>query len=162
MADNDDRSFGTVAVTASFLAIGLAAIYWISRAGLGNPIRPVIEVTLVSLFMINAPYTARLISVKLDVRRGWATSYGSYWLLAILITALAGRYAGNTVLPVFLAAGALTFLVTMVDWLRHGSLWRSAIVIIGSLAFSTFAGGVVWGRIYKSPLFMEMRSRVCC
>jgi hypothetical protein len=156
MADNDDRSFGTVAVTASFLAIGLAAIYWISRAGLANPIRPVIEVTLVSLFMINAPYTARLISVKLDVRRGWATSYGSYWLLAILITALAGRYAGNTVLPVFLAAGALTFLVTMVDWLRHGSLWRSAIVIIGSLAFSTFAGGVVWGRIYKSPLFMEM------
>ena len=156
MADSDDRSFGTVAVTASFLAIGLAAIYWISRAGLANPTRPVIEVTLVSLFMINAPYTARLISVKLDVRRGWATSYGSYWLLAILITALAGRFAGNTVLPVFLAAGALTFVVTIVDWLRHGSLWRSAIVIIGSLAFSTFAGGVVWGRIYKSPVFMEM------
>ena len=46
----------------------------------------------------------------------------------------------------------------MATWLRTGALWRSVTIVAGSLLFSTFAGGVVWGRIYKSPLYLEMLS----
>jgi len=158
MAAYDDRSFGTVAAAASSLAIGLAAIYWTSRNGLANPARPVIDVTAVSLFMINAPYVARMISRRIGVATSWATSYSTYWLAAVLITLLAGRFIGSAALVVFVVAGIVAFAVSMGDWLRSGSLWRSATVLTGGLAFSTFAGGVVWGRIYKSPLFFEMLS----
>ncbi|MGK2961686.1 MAG: hypothetical protein ACSLFK_05985 [Gemmatimonadaceae bacterium] len=156
MAAYDDRSFGTVAAAASSLAVGLAAIYWTSRAGLANPLRPVIEVTALSLFMINAPYVARMISRRSGVVTSWATAYSTYWLTVVLLTLLAGRFIGSPALVVFVGAGILAFAISMGDWLRSGSLWRSATVVAGSLAFSTFAGGVVWGRIYKSPLYFEM------
>ncbi|MGI9043032.1 MAG: hypothetical protein ACR2GK_02775 [Gemmatimonadaceae bacterium] len=158
MAAYDDRSFGTVAAAASSLGIGLAAIYWGSRTGFANPVRPVVEVTALSLFMINAPYVARMISRRIGVVTSWATSYSTYWLGAVLFALLAGRFTGSAALIVFVVAGILAFAVSMGHWLRTGSLWRSATVVAGALAFSTFAGGVVWGRIYKSPLFMEMFS----
>ena len=127
-----------------------------ARAGLVNPIRPVVEVTALSLFMINAPYVAQLVT-PLEAR-SWRTSYPVYWLLTILLTVMAGRFIGNAALPVLALAGAAAFLVMLVSWLRTAALWRSAVIVLGSLAFSTFAGGVVWGRIYKSPLFTEMLS----
>lgn len=153
-----DRSFGTVAASASFLAIGLACIYWMARAGLANPIRPVIEVTALSLFMINAPHAAQLVTRRVSPALSWRTSWSAYWLLSILLTLLAGRFIGNSALGVIGVAGVVAFAVMLASWLRSGSLWRSAIVVLGSLAFSTFAGGVAWGRIYKSPLFMETLS----
>lgn len=158
MARRDDRSFGTVAAAASFLAIGLAAIYWTARIGFANPVMPVVHVTGLSLFMINAPRALTMFTKGATGGWQWATTHSFYWLVTILITVLAGRFVGARALPVFVVLGIVTFLVTIGDWLRSGSLWRSAVVKVGSLAFSTFAGGVVWGRIYKSPLFMEMLS----
>jgi hypothetical protein len=153
-----DRSFGTVAASASFLAIGLASIYWTARAGLANPVRPVIEATALSLFMINAPHAAQLVTRRVSPALSWRTSWSAYWLLSVLLTVLAGRFVGNSALGVVAVAGVVAFAVMLASWLRSGSPWRSAVVVFGSLAFSTFAGGVVWGRIYKSPLFMEMLS----
>jgi hypothetical protein len=153
-----DRPFGTVAAAASFISIGLASIYWMARSGLVNPVRPVIEVTALSLFMINAPCIAQLVTRRVSPALTWRTSWSAYWLLSMLAVVLAGRFIGHQALPVFVAGGTVAFLVMAISWIRSGSLWRSAIVVAGSLAFSTFAGGVVWGRIYKSPLFMEMLS----
>jgi hypothetical protein len=158
VADRYDRPFGTVAVSASFLAIGLASIYWMARWGLENPVRPVVEVAALSLFMIDAPYVAQLITRRASPAATWRTSWSAYSLLSVLMVVLAGRFIGHSALPVFAIGGAVAFMVTLVDWIRSGSLWRSAVIVLGSLAFSTFAGGVVWGRIYKSPLFMEMLS----
>ena len=158
MAARYDRPFGTVAASASFLSIGLASIYWIARTGLENPVRPVVEVTALSLFMINAPYVAQLITRRVSPALTWRTSWSAYWLLSVLLTVMAGRFVGHPALPFFVGAGVIAFAVMLASWLRSSSLWRSAIIIFGSLAFSTFAGGVVWGRIYKSPLFMEMLS----
>ena len=158
MAARYDRAFGTVAASASFLSIGLAFIYWMARQGLANPVRPVFEVAAVSLFMINAPHLAQLITRRVSPALTWRTSWSAYWLLTILLTVMAGRFIGHSALPFFVVAGTIAFIVMLGDWLRSGSLWRSAVMVIGSLAFSTFAGGVVWGRIYKSPLFMEMLS----
>ena len=159
MAASTDRPFGTVAVAASFLAIGLAVIYWLARTGFVNPVADPANAAMLSLFMINMPYVARLLTRRVTSRYTWATSYSFYWLVAIAVAIAAGWITatlGIGLFPAIAAAGVVAFLVTLADWLRGGLLWRSAVIVGGSLAFSTFAGGVVWGRIYKSPLFTEM------
>ncbi len=119
---------------------------------------PVIQVAGLSLFLINVPRALTMFTNSANGRWAWATTHSFYWLVTVLLTVLVGRFVGRPALPVFVVLGIVTFLLAVADWLRSGSLWRSAIVTIGSLAFATFAGGVVWGRIYKSPLFMEMLS----
>ena len=50
----------------------------------------------------------------------------------------------------------MAFFVLLVDWSRHSG-WKSATgLIVGGALFSTWTAGVVWGRIYKTPLFLEM------
>lgn len=159
MDASSDRSFGTVAVASSFLAIGLAAIYWIARDGFANPVAPPAKAALLSLFIINAPYVLRALTRRITERYWWATSYSFYWLLSFLLAAIAGRLAivtGVNAFPVLAAFGLAAFVFVFADWIRGAALWRSFVVVAGALFFSTFAAGVVWGRIYKSPLFIEM------
>lgn len=154
-----DRSFGTVAVASSFLAIGLAAIYWTLRDGFVNPVAPPAKAALLSLFIINTPYALRSLTRRITERYWWATSYSFYWILSFLLAAIAGKLAivtGVNAFPVLAALGVAAFVYVFADWIRGAAFWRSFVVIAGALFFSTFAAGVVWGRIYKSPLFMEM------
>jgi hypothetical protein len=148
-----------VAVAASFVAIGLAAIYWTARIGFANPVEPVAGALAVALFIMNAPYVARMIAGRVGERYEWWQSYSFFWILSLLVAAAAGRIAAaaevSLLAPVGIA-GIIVFVVTVVDWAQRARWWRSLVVVLGSLAFSTFAGGVVWGRIYKSPLFTEM------
>ena len=156
-----DRSFGTVAVAASVIALGLTAIYWTARIGFLNPLKPVLETLALSLFLINTPYVARLVTSRVKDRVSWATSYSAYWIAVVLLATIAGRVVSATgvnVFPAFAIIGVVAFAVTLIDWLRSSRLWRSIAILVGSAAFSIFAGGVVWGRIYKSPIFTEMLS----
>lgn len=154
-----DRSFGTVAVSSSLLAIGLGAIYWLARDGFVNPVAPVAKAAALSLFIINAPYAMRAVTRRVTERYWWATSYSFYWLISFLLAAIAGGLAivtGVSAFPVLSAVGVAAFVFVVADWLRGAALWRSLVVIAGTAFFAGFAGGVVWGRIYKSPLFIEM------
>ncbi len=158
MVPSSHRPFGTVAVAASFLSLGLAFMYWISRTGFVNPVRPVLETSALSLLLINGPYVAGWVGNRRGWRRSWATSHSLYWLLLVILVTIAGRFASSSALDtslVFAITGVVAFLLTLFDWLREARWWRSVVIVVGSLAFSTFAGGVVWGRIYKSPLFIE-------
>lgn len=156
MVFSSHRPFGTVAVSASFLSLGVAGIYWLSRTGFVNPVRPVLEVSALSLLLINGPYIAAWAGNRRGWQRSWATSHSFFWLLLTMLVTIAGRFASSEFTLLVLAiAGVISFLLTLGDWLRRGQWWRSAIIVAGSLAFSTFVAGVVWGRIYKSPLFME-------
>lgn len=86
------------------------------------------------------------------------SSYSILWLAALLLTAVAGRIAGpGSGLPsiVLGAAGALAFAVTLFRWLAAGSVRSSLTIIGGSSLFALWTSGVVWGRIYKNPLFFE-------
>ena len=54
------------------------------------------------------------------------------------------------------AVGAIAFLVVLAQWLRIANAKHLLGIAGGSAIFATWAAGVVWGRIYKSPLFFEM------
>ncbi len=40
-------------------------------------------------------------------------------------------------------------------WITKAPLWRSLLFVAGTGVFSVWASGVVWGTIYKNPLFYE-------
>ncbi|MDQ3082022.1 MAG: hypothetical protein M3R07_07385, partial [Gemmatimonadota bacterium] len=153
-----DRAFATVVVCSSIVAIGIAAVYWLSRTGFANPPRPILRTTGFSLFLISAPHIARRVIARRNDEISWASSYSFLWLAALLLTAVAGRIGGpgSSVLSVLLATvGAAAFAAILVGWLKGSSIRRSIALIAGSGVFAVWTSGVVWGRIYKNPLFLE-------
>jgi len=153
-----DESFGTVVVCSSLVAIGIGAVYWLSRTGFSNPVAPVLRTVSFSLFLISFPHFARhLISLRTGTY-SWMSSYSFLWLVGLLSSALGGRVAGEggVLFGVLLGvAGTTAFVLTLVNWLRRERPRRSAAIIVGSGAFALWTSGVVWGRIYKNPLFFE-------
>ncbi|MBA2708065.1 MAG: hypothetical protein H0U59_09700, partial [Gemmatimonadaceae bacterium] len=141
------------------MAIALAAVYWFARRGFDNPAAPVAAAAALALFTFNAPYVVRAALRRSGREYGWATSYSFLWLAALAITALIGRIVqatGVNPFPVLAIAGAVLFAVVFVRWALRGRVWRSAMVTLAGLGMGGWAAGVVWGRIYKSPLFTEM------
>ncbi|MDO8502325.1 MAG: hypothetical protein Q7S20_10825 [Gemmatimonadaceae bacterium] len=156
---DDITAFGTVAVSSSIVALGLAFVYWFARTGFDNPLSPVLRAAGLALLLLNAPYALRRVLRGRFGGYWWATSYSFLWLLTIAATAALGWIVpllGVSPFVPLAAAGALTFVLVLVGWLRRRSVKSSIAMILGSAVFSTWAAGVVWGRIYKSPLFMEM------
>ncbi|MEO5579207.1 MAG: hypothetical protein ABIR58_01000, partial [Gemmatimonadaceae bacterium] len=153
-----DRAFATIVVWSSVVAIGIGVVYWLSRVGLSNPPGPVLRTVALSLFLVAAPFYARFAMSRLRVEYSWMSSYSFLWLAALCMTAVAGRIAGPAgivVGAVLGLAGVAAFGVLLSRWLRRGSLWANAAIFTGGSAFAVWTSGVVWGRIYKNPLFFE-------
>ena len=148
-----ERGFNSVAVASSVVSIGLGVIYWAARTGFPTPLAPILASIGVALLLINVAVIVRSDSGS------WARSYAFSWLMSLAAIATLGRLlvdSGNTpVIPIAIAGG-VAFLIVFVKWLRETSLKFAILLLAGSAYFATWAAGVVWGRIYKSPLFLEM------
>jgi hypothetical protein len=155
------RDYDAVVVFCGLQSLGLAAVYWAMRIGFDNPLAPVAKEVALALFMFTFPAIASwLLSRFAEGDRGmpWWRSYPFLWLLGIAFTAALGRIApatGLNAFPLLAIAGVAAFAVIFIRWLRGASVWRSAAIVVGSIAFSVWAAGVVWGRNYKNPLFYE-------
>ncbi|MEO8192546.1 MAG: hypothetical protein ABI681_01765 [Gemmatimonadales bacterium] len=153
-----DQAFATVAVAASIVALGLAAIYWLARAGFDTPFDPVLRSVGLALFLLDVPYAVWHVFAQRS--RGWAAASYSFICLATLASIAAlGRlvpFAGVDLSVLVTALGLAAFLFATFHWLRSVSLRHALAIPAGSALFSVWTGGVVWGRIYKSPIFLEM------
>ena len=141
------------AVGATVMAVVLAGIYWVSRAGFANPVEPVIFALGVSLFHIAVPN----VIANRESKSVW-TSEPMLALGCIVITMLAGLIGfhfgvsvviGITVLGI--AAAAWTF----VRWIPRNTALSTALFLAGAVVFTVWCAGVVWGSRYKMPLFWE-------
>lgn len=162
-----ERAYGgydTIVVAAGIVSIGMAAIYWALRIGFENPLLDSARPVALALFILTFPFVAsRGIWGRRRRERGttfppWWSSYPFLSLLGLALTGMLGRLvptAGFSPLPLLAVVGVIAFLVVFVRWITRSSLWRSLLLIVGSLAFSVWAAGVVWGTIYKNPLFYE-------
>jgi hypothetical protein len=151
-----ERGFNSVAVASSVVSIGLGVIYWAVRIGFPTPLAPIFASVGVALILINAPVLGNL-----GNRSGtgsWARSYAFTWLLTLVAMATAGRLSVDSgVVPLIavMGLGGLAFLIVFIKWFRETSLRFKLLLIGASVYFATWTAGVVWGRIYKSPLFFE-------
>ncbi|HUQ20259.1 MAG TPA: hypothetical protein VM099_11655 [Gemmatimonadaceae bacterium] len=147
--------YDTVIVLSGLVAIGIGAVYWLMRLGFTNPVSPVIKPVALGLFIFSFPATVNLISFQ---KRQWWSFPPFLWLSALVISAALGRIQpiiGLNAFPLLALIGAASFAIVFVRWIPRASIWRTLALIVGSLAFSVWASGVVWGRIYKNPLFFE-------
>src|SRR4029078_571494 len=96
----------------------------------------------------------------------WPRSYSFIWLMTFLTIAVIGRavttieiatpWKVSPAMATLVAiAGVLAFLIVAIRWVREASLKFGLLLFAASAFYSTWIAGVVWGRIYKSPLFFE-------
>ena len=152
------RGFHTVAVASSVVAIGLGLMYWAARIGFATSLTPIASAVGLALIFINVPVLLWRAARKTSGFE-WARSYSFLWLLTFAVVAAVGRFAvelDSSAANATIVIGAVAFAIVLVGWIRESSLVHSLVLIAGAGFFSTWAGGVVWGRIYKSPLFTEM------
>lgn len=155
--------YDTVVVVCGLVSIGIAAVYWAMRIGFDNPVAPVAKSVCLALFIYTFPIVASWTLRRLDQRQAtaliaWWRTYPFLWLVGLALTGALGRLEHATGLnpfPVIGITGAMTFALVVARWLRGTSVWRSLALIAGCGAFAVWASGVVWGRIYKNPLFYE-------
>ncbi|MEO8576703.1 MAG: hypothetical protein ABI556_08390 [Gemmatimonadales bacterium] len=137
----------------------MAAIYWLARTGFDNSPWPVVRAAALALILIDTPYLIRMLIRKRTLEYGWVTSYSFLWLMTIAFTVGAGWLVPKIGFTPFIPlAGVATvaFLVLLIDWARHSGWKATVAMFVAASLFSTWTAGVVWGRIYKSPLFLEM------
>jgi hypothetical protein len=149
----------SIAVGSSVVAIGLGLIYWALRIGFENPPVPIIASVALGLLFINVPVLLSRVISREDARNRWIRSYSFAWIFTFALIAAAGRIAvGFERSPAILIAilGSLAFLIVLSGWIRATPPLRALALLAGTGMFSTWAAGVVWGRIYKSPVFLEM------
>jgi len=154
--------YDTVIVICGLLGLGIGAVYWLMRVGFDNPVSPVAKSISLGLFLFTFPAVA---SGELIHRRfesgaiaGWWRSYPFLWLVGLGLTAILGRLVpvlGINPFPAIAVVGVLAYGVVVFRWLGGASVWRSLVIVASSGAFSVWASGVVWGRIYKNPLFLR-------
>jgi hypothetical protein len=157
-----DGGFDTVIVASCLMSAGIAAVYWLMRIGFDNPLVPVVRPVGLAVFIFTFPEVVSWIHWRARrtgvVFAAWWLSYPFLWLVALGVTAILGRLVpaiGINPFPVIGFVGAVAFAVILVRWLPGASPGRTLTIIAGALAFSVWAAGVVWGRIYKNPLFLE-------
>jgi hypothetical protein len=156
-SDAMERGLLSVSVAASVVAGGLAAVYFAERIGFATSLAPILESLGLALLLINAPIPLWQFA-RARKLPGWLTTYSSQWLIVFAVVAGIGRLSVMSgPLPGYIvsATGAIAFVVVLAQWLRITSLKHLLGIVGGSAIFATWAGGVVWGRIYKSPLFFE-------
>ena len=158
LASKRDDSFATVAMLASVVAAGIAAVYWIARIGFENPVLPIVKALALSMFMTTAPFTIRFV-FRMNARPyHWLTSYSFLWILTLVVIAVLGwivPVAGANAFYLLAPLGVAGFFLVTMRSLRGRSLGEGIGLLVGSAVFSTWTAGVVWGRVYKNPLFFE-------
>jgi hypothetical protein len=85
--------------------------------------------------------------------------YSFLWLITFAVIAAIGRTAvelESSPAIVIAVLGVAAFTAVFIAWIRGASMLQGLMFLAGSGFFASWAGGVVWGRIYKSPLFIEM------
>jgi hypothetical protein len=143
--------------------MGIAAVYLVMRIGFDDPVLSVVKPTALALFIFAFPTTMSGTLFRKSHKEGspavrWWSSYPFLWLIAVALTAALGRLASATGLnafPLVAAVGVISFAIVFVRWLSRARASRTLALITGCAAFSVWASGVVWGRIYKNPLFYE-------
>jgi hypothetical protein len=162
-SDRLDGGYDTIVVASGIVSIGIAALYWVMRIGFEDSLIVVARPVGLALFISSFPFIANrgiwaLGAEEQGVAPPWWGSYAFLWLLGLALTAILGRLVpalGFSPLPLLTLVGVVSFLVIFARWITKAPLWRSSLVIVGSGVFSVWASGVVWGRIYKNPLFYE-------
>jgi hypothetical protein len=157
-SDNRDalrEALSTIAIASSIAACAIATVYWLARTGFPNPLEPVLKCVGLALIFTNVPYL-----IWRGINNGqqtWTRSYSLVWMLVFAGVALLGRIQVDVgySFALLLTIGVLAFLVVLRDWLRFVSIRYALLLIIGSGYFGVWAAGVVWGRIYKTPVFLE-------
>jgi len=155
--------YDTVIVVCGLLSMGIAAVYWLMRIGFDDPVIPVARQVALALFIFVFPATVSGALFRKSYKVGgpdarWWSSYPFLWLVAVAFTAGLGRVFSDTALDPFLfvaAVGVLSYAIVFVRWVPRSTVWRTLALVAGCGAFSVWASGVVWGRIYKNPLFYE-------
>ncbi|HEY8165201.1 MAG TPA: hypothetical protein VIF83_06560 [Gemmatimonadaceae bacterium] len=132
------------------------------RLGFSNPLSAVAKPVALAWFILAFPVASRW---ALASRRrekapsaAWTSSYAFLSLLGLTITAFLGRLVpviGINPFPVIALIGVVAFALILIRWITSAPFWRSATVLSLSVVFGGWAAGVVWGRIYKNPLFLE-------
>lgn len=151
----------TLVVLAGIVSITIAGVYWVLRTGFENPTAPVLKSVALSLFLITLPLIVRTLVVRAPSSAGgesWASSYAFLWLAGIGMTGLVGRLVPVIGLNPFLLLaliGVVAYAVTFVRWIASQGFVRTILSVAGAAAFGVWTSGVVWGRIYKNPLFFE-------
>ncbi len=149
----------TLVVLAGIVSSTIGCVYWILRAGFDNPAAPVIRSIALSLFLITFPLAARKTCVRfLRTSELWIASYPFLWLAGLGITALIGRIVpviGFNPFNALALVGLLAFALIFVRWLGDQSILKAFAYVAGAAAFGVWTAGVVWGRIYKNPLYLE-------
>jgi hypothetical protein len=148
-----------VAVGSSVVAIVLGFIYWAARIGFETPLVPILSSVGVALILIDVPVIASAALARKDGETEWYRTYSFVWIVTFALVAASGRLAiGLSASPsiALTIAGSVAFAVVLIRWIMSTSFVRALLLLAGSAWFGTWAAGVVWGRIYKSPLFMEM------
>jgi hypothetical protein len=151
------RGLVTVAVASSVVAAGLAAVYFAARIGFANPLAPILESLGLALVLINAPVVLWQIVREWALPR-WVRTYSTLWLLIFVVVAGIGRLSVNAgALPgsAMTVLGAIAFVIVLAQWLRSTPIRWLVGIAAGAAIFATWIGGVVWGRIYKSPVYLE-------
>ena len=152
------RGLYSVAVGSSVVAIGLGLMYWAVRIGFVTPLTPIVSAVGLALLLINLPVLL-FRALQNSTGLAWVRSYSFLWLVTLGAIASIGRFAVELESsPAILVAvlGTAAFTVVLVAWARGASMISGILFLAGAGIFSTWAGGVVWGRIYKSPVFVEM------
>lgn len=149
----------TLVVLAGIVSATIAFVYWVLRIGFDNPAGPVLGTLELSLFLLAFPVVVRTVLVRtLGARETpWWASHPFLWLATIGFTGLIGRSVpiiGNPAV-ILEFVGAIGFAVIFATWMFEQGLVRSLSYIAGSIAFGIWTAGVVWGRIYKNPLYFE-------
>ncbi len=155
--DNEDRA--TVVVGACIASAVLGAIYWISRVGFVNPAEPVLNALGMAMFIVAAPlWLMRFTQGRSVVVAHWWWSQSALMLLGIAITAMVGMISsasGTALAPIVSIPGALLGLVTIGVWLRRARFVSTTLFVLGTVLFTIWSAGVVWGSRYKMPLYWE-------
>jgi hypothetical protein len=163
MRDKPRGDFDSVIVFCGLVSIGIATVYWLMRIGFDDPVLPIVKSVCLALFIFTFPSAVSWTLFRREPRpvkqfTEWWRSYPFLWLAGIALTAFIGRLVpiiGFNPFPVLAAIGAVAYAIILVVWLTSGAPARTFAIIAGCGAFAVWASGVVWGRIYKNPLFYE-------
>ena len=150
----------TVVVFSSVVSLSIALVYCVMRSGFQNPLGPIAATVGLSLFQIGFPYAGRSLAEATDrPLEHWYGSYPFLWLVGIVLSGILGWLTprvGLNPMPLLALVGVTAFLLAFVRWLRLRGALRSVVFLAGFALFGVWAAGVVWGRLYKSPIFLEM------
>jgi hypothetical protein len=144
------------------VAATLGGAYAVLRVGFDNPAAPVLNSIFLSLFLTTFPFFTQAVLARVsparDVQAHWASSYPFLWLAGFAITGVLGRLVPLIGLNPFIVvaiAGVAAFAFILLKWITEQGALRSIAYLASGVAFGCWTAGVVWGRIYKNPLFVE-------